>query len=322
MVAWRSFLVGGLLWPALTLAESSDALVWLERMEQAQRQQSYQGTFIHEQRNGLLHSLRLQHRVDDAGVRDHLEYLDGPERALIRQGQQLYYRAPDQAGSQSLAPDLGRLGQSWAMPERLQSYYRFDLGGDDRVAGRAAVVVDVVPKDRNRYGMRLWLDRETGLLLKNLVIDAESGVLERMQFTEFSTELDAVAARHQQPQPASNAEDTVAEAGEPLPWQASWVPEGFELTRQGQQPSRVTDQPVSALSFSDGLAHFSIFVEANQDPVLNDARQRQGATSVLSKVMFHQGQYFLVTVVGEIPLGTAERIAVSVQANTLARAEP
>lgn len=325
MVKWRNWIAGGLLWPAFALAKAPDALLWLERMEQAQRQQSYQGTFIHEQRNGLLQSVHVLHLADEQGVRDQLQYLDGPERVLVRSGKHLYFQVADpKAWTQNLASELGPVRQKLSQSEQLQTYYRVELVRDDRVAGRATVVVDLVPQDRHRYGMRLWLDQASGVLLKNLVIDPENGVLERMQFTQFSTQLNAgdVIPTENQTKLSNKANDISLMPEAELPWQASWVPGGFELLRQGVQPSQVTDQPVSALIYSDGLANFSIFVEANHDPVLNDARQRQGATSALSKVMYHQEQYYLVTVVGEIPMGVAERVAVSVQASALPQSKP
>lgn len=325
MVGWRCLAVCGLLWPALVLAKSSDALMWLERMEQAQ-QESYQGIFIHEQRNGLLHSLNVLHLADEQGVREYLQYLDGPERTLVRRGDQLAYLEGSRS-DQDLAPLLGGVRTVFSEFERLQTHYQVRVAGNDRVADRAAVVVDVIPQDRHRYGLRIWLDQASGLLLKNLVIDPDDGVLERMQFTQLTTQADLRSggqggATFKEPSiaeavTANVSSNTASTEKTSLPWKAGWVPAGFELLRQGEQASEVVDSPVSTFVYSDGLANFSIFIEANLDPVLNDDRQRKGATSVLSKVMYHQDRYYLVTVVGEIPLGAAERIAVSVQENTL-----
>ena len=72
---------------------------------------------------------------------------------------------------------------------------------------------------------------------------------------------------------------------------------------------------VQVMAFTDGLAAFSVFLEPNdlvngQDGVQGWAQR--GATMAYSRVMLLGGSPFRVTVVGEIPQKTAERIASSV----------
>ena len=67
------------------------------------------------------------------------------------------------------------------------------------------------------------------------------------------------------------------------------------------------------LLYGDGLARFSIFLEPLQGAAAEDARSQFGPTAVVSRRMSTAEGDVMVTVVGEIPLGTAERVALSMQ---------
>ncbi len=53
----------------------------------------------------------------------------------------------------------------------LEKYYHVEVLGEERVAGRNTVLIVIKPKDAYRYARRIYLDKETGLLLKSLLID-------------------------------------------------------------------------------------------------------------------------------------------------------
>jgi sigma-E factor negative regulatory protein RseB len=65
--------------------------------------------------------------------------------------------------------------------------------------------------------------------------------------------------------------------------------------------------------YSDGLAAFSVFVEGMPDSGAASMVSRNGATvAVTHMIRDHQDEPHLVTLVGEIPTPTAQRIARSV----------
>jgi len=66
--------------------------------------------------------------------------------------------------------------------------------------------------------------------------------------------------------------------------------------------------------YGDGLARFSVFLEPLKGSVVEDARSQLGPTVAVSRRMSTDAGDMMVTVVGEIPLGTAERIALSMRA--------
>src|SRR5690606_31964475 len=107
-----------------------------------------------------------------------LYYLTGPEReATLAQHAECV--AP---GEQLLQQRLQLLQQNISS---LDVLYNIRVRGLERVAGRVAIVLQVVPRDNNRFGYFLSIDRETGLLLKSLLFDEQLRMLEQFQFVEI-----------------------------------------------------------------------------------------------------------------------------------------
>ena len=327
-----------------------DAKSWLSQMAQAFHSRTYQGVFVY-QSGRSLENFSLVHKVDEDGTeRSLLLVLDGPPREVIRKGNEVAVY-----GQQGTAV---RFGERAELPivnsalgkgaDKLSQWYDLALTGLDRVAGRMAVVIDVRPRDRYRYGYRLWLDRETALLLKSVLLDEEGLGLERLQFVMLQTagkvpedalspKLDGEPHRYTVEPP--EAEDQPEPKGGD--WVMGWKPEGYRLVSYTTQPAMIdekktsvsadastddnnkmseetnqehaSDVLVDVMTFSDGLSGFSVFVEPESSWMLSQPSHRFGATSAVSKVYRQGDQNYNITVVGEIPMGAAERIAVSVQ---------
>src|SRR5262245_33827848 len=76
-----SLLLGGLM--AMPV-QAADALDWIKRLADAERQQNYQGTFVYE-RSGTFSTHEIWHRVEDGGaVRERLLQLDGQRQEVVR----------------------------------------------------------------------------------------------------------------------------------------------------------------------------------------------------------------------------------------------
>jgi sigma-E factor negative regulatory protein RseB len=216
--------------------------------------------------------------------------------------------------SGSLTAGVGG-GQAVAVdPFKLMSWYALRVVGHSRVAGREAVVVTLVPKDRHRYAFELHLDEQTGLLLKSLLIDAKGRLLERLQYThlrpEISTPDDLL--------PSSNCKPVLQAAGNRIAgkapdWRTEWLPAGFELSNTSQRKSSASNASVTSLLYADGLAHFSVFLEPLNGASARDTRVQLGPTAAVSRRLSTPDGEVMITVVGEIPLGTAERIALSMR---------
>jgi sigma-E factor negative regulatory protein RseB len=158
----------------------------------------------------------------------------------------------------------------------------------------------------------------TGLLLKSELVSEQGKALEQIVYTNIRL-------------PAHIPDDLLAPAisGEGYTWYSNdypvsrtastrpgdqwvvtWVPKGFEVSDRIYDPSSVSRNPVEHLVYSDGLAKMSVFIE-----LLDDAKESllgpsgMGAINAYGSVI---GDY-QVTVVGEVPEITVEKVGQSVR---------
>ncbi|AOE64436.1 MucB/RseB C-terminal domain-containing protein [Pseudomonas corrugata] len=305
-----TLLLGG--WCAFP-AYADEAQDWLNRMGQAELQQSFQGTFVYE-RNGSFSTHNIWHRVQDGKVRERLLQQDGSAQEVLR------IDGNTQCVSGSLISGVGNTeGTARALdPQKLKNWYDLAVIGKSRVAGRPAVIVSLTPKDQHRYGFELHLDKETGLPLKSLLLNDKGQLLERFQFTRLSiaepvdSDLQASAECKAVVRDAGKA--AVAKAT----WHSDWLPPGFELTNSAVRKDPETGAQVSSLMYDDGLARFSVFLEPLNGATVTDTRTQLGPTAAVSRRLTTPQGEMMVTVVGEIPIGTAERIALSMRSDATA----
>ncbi|MFJ2689611.1 MucB/RseB C-terminal domain-containing protein [Pseudomonas sp. NPDC087336] len=298
-------------------AHADQAQDWLTRLGQAEQQQSFQGTFVYE-RNGSFSTHNIWHRVQDGQVRERLIQLDGSAQEVVRIDGQT------QCVSGNLMAGLGDSSNSATRalnPQKLKNWYDLAVIGKSRVAGRPAVIVSLTPRDQHRYGFELHLDQQTGLPLKSLLLDDKGRLLERFQFTR----LDPVALPTDsdlQPgadcKPVKLDSDKASTVKQARVWHSDWLPPGFELTSSTARKDPETKALVNSLMYDDGLARFSVFLEPLSGGGAADTRTQLGPTAAVSRRLSTPQGEMVVTVVGEIPIGTAERIALSMRADATA----
>ena len=296
---------GWLSMPAL----AADAEAWMNRYASAEDKQSYVGTFIYE-RNGSFSSHSVWQAVEGGHTNRRLLQLDGPAAEVLLVDDDV------RCASNSLAAQLPS-GKGWAQRpldvESLTQWYDFHLIGESRVAGRPATALAIRPKDQHRYGFELHLDHESALPLKSLLLNESGQLLERLQYTHLA--VGAVEAAQLQPGPGCEPVEPVpAQVSQTSTWRSDWLPPGFQLLDSNVRPSPASGEPVSWLSYGDGLTSLSIFLEPLRGAAVADARNQMGPTVAVSKRMTTPDGDVMVTVVGEVPLGTAERIALSMRA--------
>ena len=298
-------------------AQADDAQDWLTRLGQAEQQQSFQGAFVYE-RNGSFSTHNIWHRVQDGKVRERLIQLDGSAQEVVRIDGQT------QCVSGTLIAGLGDSPNSAARafdPQKLKNWYDLAVIGKSRVAGRSAVIVSLKPRDQHRYGFELHLDKETGLPLKSLLLDDKGRLLERFQFTQLDTadvpsEKDLQASNDCKPVNLEGDKASAVKAAQV--WHSDWLPPGFELTSSTARKDPQTKTQVNSLMYDDGLARFSVFLEPLNGAAVTDTRTQLGPTVAVSRRLTTAQGDMMVTVVGEIPVGTAERIALSMRTDATA----
>ena len=196
-------------------------------------------------------------------------------------------------------------------PSQLASWYDLRLVGESRVAGRPAVVLAVTPRDQHRYGFELHLDRETGLPLKSLLLNekavARALPVHPVEYRRGTCRRPVAGGRRmpgRRPGQGRRRE----------PWLALGVAAArFHPDPQFHASQSGHPDPVACLTYGDGLARFSVFIEPLHGAMVGDARSQLGPTVVVSKRLQTDDGGQMVTVVGEVPLGTAERVALSIR---------
>jgi sigma-E factor negative regulatory protein RseB len=308
-----------------------DPQQWLEDMNRAFLELSYDGIVSHYSGQELA-TLRIVHMVVDGEQRERLVHLNGAPRQIVRRGKELVCMLEPDDALLSLAPGMASGPFAGAFARRYSSvsaYYSVSFSGEDRVADRPAVRLAVTPLDEHRYGHRLWLDRETRLLLRSELIDANGDRLEIFQFNQILIG-DAVDVAALEPDASAGAlvshltlatKETQPVGTQDVAWQPGWLPDGFALAGADVRTAPDGARPVTRMMYSDGLAAFSVFIEALPEPGVTPMQSRDGATVAVTHLLdAASGEAgtadpetaHLVTVVGEIPVLTAERIARSI----------
>ena len=323
---------------------------WLRRMDSAFRQLNYDGVFSHYTLENAGHTygsatvaggtarwsrtrarvrlatFRVVHMIVDGVERERISYQSGPQREILRTGDQVMclLRPGDRLPNLEGTLPSGLYGRGFARNfAEVGRYYDVAFGTPDRVAGRPAVALDVAPRDEDRFGYKLWLDERTGLLLRSELRDPAGSKLEIFEFTTVRFG-DAVAAADLRPQMegaltrhlSSAANDAAASTNAaPAPWRPRWVPPGFRMTGTDVFRPGDRDAGVNTLRFSDGLAAFSVFIEPMPAAGAGSLVSRAGATLALTHLTPSAHGDHLITVVGEVPIATARRIARGVEHN-------
>ncbi|OGT74938.1 MAG: hypothetical protein A3I78_02145 [Gammaproteobacteria bacterium RIFCSPLOWO2_02_FULL_56_15] len=301
----------------ITAAElNTSALELLDRMSNATRELNYDGIFIY-RRELSMDTMRLIHKSGNEGVTERLISLTGSPREVIRTRHSVTCIFPD---NKQILVEKSRSHKflSTQFPEsidRIAEYYDFANIGEDRVAGKETWVVVISPRDEYRYGYRLWIDKDSHLLLKSELNGNGGFPLEQILFTQMEI-LESI--------PDELLKTSINGAGYTLHnsstvehyreiqgvyWKAEWMPTGFALTNYEQKVNGEDAEAIEHLVYTDGLAMVSVFVEkTDNSPEGSPGVQKMGAVNVYSELI----DGYLVTAVGEVPGATVRGMATSI----------
>jgi sigma-E factor negative regulatory protein RseB len=298
---------------------------WLERMNRAFLDVSYDGVFAYYSGDDLA-TIRVVHTVTNGVQRERLVHMNGAPREILRTGDDV--ECILQPGDEMLALESsipsGPFARAFSSDlEGVSDYYTLSLHGIDRVANRQAVRLAVTPRDVQRYGFRLWIDQETGLLLRSELVDMKGTKLEIFEFAtvkigepigeqDLLPEFGAGALKTRLSLKSTQSE---APAGKRRAnWEAHWVPDGFTMASWDIRSTPSSTKSIDTLMYSDGLAVFSVFIEDMPENASTSLVSHSGATVAVSEVIKGpKDGHHLVTVVGEIPTATAQKIAQSIR---------
>ncbi len=299
-----------------------EAYKLLEKMWQASHQLNYEGTFAY-LNNDQIETMHLTHTANGGQEQERLISLNGVQREVVRDNHSVVYIMPD---NQLVAAKLrSESDGSLSNAKDLSQFYQLQIRQDDRVAGRQANVILIMPLDNYRYGHRMFLDAEHGLALKSEVLDGRGESVSQIMFTQLHVDPEITIDRqddsandmasrsnfswvNQVPARRLNAKNSAMQVS---PWIFSMLPEGFRLTVHTRRPTTKGRDRVDHFIFSDGLASLSVYIERMGAKKGLIGASKMGAINVYGRrIDEHQ-----VTVVGEVPERTVRELAQGVVAN-------
>jgi sigma-E factor negative regulatory protein RseB len=278
----------------------------------ADKRFNYEGTFVLRKSDKMI-TMHVVHGVDDRGVWESMESLNGEPRKIVRHNNEVISIYPDR--KLATVSQMGdKPGLHPILPENLDKLvdlYTIKQLGDERIAGRETSVLKVEPKDDYRYGYKYWLDNDTGVLLKCDLLDENDEIVEQMMYTFFKDHTDVPASAFSIPELEGYAQQVLnKDKGKPADtgWHVADIPDGFMLTQSSVRSSEEGES--LHLLYSDGLASVSVFVESSEvSPHHLTGPSRMGALNVYGKQL--DGSQIIV--MGEVPEATVARIAESMK---------
>ena len=298
--------------PPVKTTESIPAKNWLEHLTTSLKTLNFSTSFV-VVKNNQAEPYRWYHGVNSKGIElEILALLNGPRRDTLRRGNIVsYFESNSQPYSVNSSQISGPIPSVFSFDIGiLENSYDFVSVGKSRILGRPAQIIRIVSKDANRYGYWLWLDQESGLLLKTALITREGNLLEQIQFTylDIAPTL-ATSLKHlaEAELPKVVNLSTQTEKTQ-FSWQVNWLPLGFERVKADRHRINLTQQSVEFMQFSDGLVDVSVYVSPSKSSKRGVEFVKDGATVVLNQVVNSKE----ISVVGKIPANTAKAIADSV----------
>jgi sigma-E factor negative regulatory protein RseB len=289
----------------------------LDRMNEAVRLLDYEGRFV-VQSGDRMDAMYIVHRVDGGTEKERVVSLTGKPREIIRSDQAVACLVPGQdkhikfgrrAHDRSFSPLRG------VSSAQLEQSYIMELLEPQRVAGRAAHQILIRPRDDLRFGYQLYVDQDSALPLRSVMIDHQRQVLSQMMFVELRVgqpitpiERDLSAMQVARP---DRAKEIPPERLAPPAWVFADLPPGFQLNVHRRRPIAETGGELEHFIFSDGLATVSVYVQpASSDDSLSGASKLGPAKAVGRVLDGHQ-----VIVVGEVPVKTLNWFAEQIRAH-------
>jgi sigma-E factor negative regulatory protein RseB len=300
---------------ALTSEQQSlTAQGFYEQMLEMSPKAMYQGIFSHQAGNQV-QNIEIVHGINNGDIWERMMHLDGPVREIIRRGEELFCIHPDASVEQLQKQGNAPFGnKSMGSIKQLNLAYNFKLLGGQRVAGRPVVGIQLTPKDATRHFYQVWLDKQTTVPLRTELIARNGQVLERYLFSYFKSDAqfdDRLFQPRNKGVELNMAESTEvlkASTADILEWRLNWMPIGFQdQTASGHAP-KLSARRI----YSDGVVMFSVYVEG-VEKVQDEGTAQAGPTALAVQHKQWHGKTHRITVVGEIPAATAQRIAESVE---------
>lgn len=276
------------LWAVAAQAGSSseDARAWITRMNDVLINRNYSGELTHRWKDGT-ENLSIIHRMRDGRMVERVISRDGSGHEILRNGTQYVRFYPEKriALVETRTRSFGHI-PALKLRDDSDKYYVIRDAGPQKLLGWAGTtqLISIEPRDANRYGYRIWLDKQNAMPIKTQMVTKAGEVIDDLSFTSLQLS-DSIADDLLKP-----AMDTrtfrwmsrdvqpgvVKQSFEP---RAGLLPSGYRsLNFDVPVPGNQAGAPKTRFIVSDGISWVSVLVELADKPRPEGAGQ-MGATA-------------------------------------------
>lgn len=293
-------------------AESMTANAWMRRLSDTVKALPFEiGYVVSSPRHETMPYLWRHIKTENGIEIEQLSSLNGPGFEQIRIGNKVSIFEPG-VNPISIKSDAidGPIPSAFIYhPEQLDDGYDVLLMGRDRVSGRMAQQIRIVSKDKSRYQYKLWLDEQTGLLLKQNTYDLKGNLLKQILVTQLTVN-DNVKEYFVNIQPSQLPPVTTLSNQESaeLAWKLGFIPKGMRAITQQQRVIANSNQVADYIMLSDGLVEVSVYVTE----AIESAQENLAYSFKTTNIVSISDGSIQVTVVGDLPAETANKIASSI----------
>lgn len=313
MKKWLSVicLTGSLIISNQASASEKGADVLFKEMGNAAQNLSYEMSFMMFSPQSIT-PVRYRHSIINGEPVSQMIQMDSSRREIVQKGNNISYFEP---GFDAFSLNGNNIVDNipsvvFANYQQIKPYYNFIDAGRTHIGDRPALVIRIISKDNSRFNYVVLIDEETKLPLRIDLLDNNSQTLE--QFRVISTVLDSKTVKDSLISLSKvNMPPLLISPknGNPsFKWQVGMLPPGFEeISRSSRKLAE--DDVVETAMFSDGLFTFSVNVTKSTKGPLLDQPLQNGRRTIYTMTQKQN----VITVIGELPLATAQVVAGSVQ---------
>ncbi len=316
---WSILLLAGMITTLSLPACGQTISQLLNQSVQAIQNVNYMGTFMYSSGTEI-ETMRIVHQTDVSGFKERIHSLSGDESEIIRTEKGVWCYFPDRKEGFFKFRDNQQFYRMPIIREasilQLSKYYAITKNGRERVAGRWTHRLNFRPKDTFRFGLDVWVDEESGLILRSDLINQGGDILDQYMFVD-------IAIGEQIPPatlvPANLGIDyvwnfsTARNTSSPdtsFPLAVRMIPDGFKKIKHVR--SRSVEGEKEQMVFSDDLTTVSLFMQklsGNETDGIFTGISRLGSVNAYGRVV----DGYQVTVLGEVPEKTVRAIGNSVK---------
>ena len=287
----------------------------IEKCQKASQNLNYKGIYI-SQNGHELKSVEITHALHGNEQFTRINLLDGNADEVLSHGKNvvIYHKQDNNVvvqkrEQQHLFPAIFPSDIT-----NIKKYYLLSFGMTQRVAGRMAQRVNLIPKDSFRYAYNFWLDKETSLPLKMIIRNFDNEVLEQSAFNKIQfntlTDLEWFTPTLDSSKRYLIDENITKEINLNRFWTASNIPPGFKEVNFMVSKMSGINMVSNHSIFSDGLSYISLFVQ----PVRKGQKPKEGdlsfnATNVSAR--YYKG--YQIMAVGSVPFKAVRTLIDSVE---------